>query len=208
MKKCEKCGQPLNESGICDNCQETVDTEAKKKKSKFTAAKERFIKDGKNAVIGFIIRRVVSLVLSALLGAGIVFFAQFTLRDDFEDYYYDELKYMMTDFMAVYEYVHRAQDMDFDELRVYYEEHHIHEKAKDLLKKATAYSSDVEEINMVHTQYVDACNALIDLSSLVYVSSTMEEDLSVQFAAEMKSLTVKIEIFNETTDKLCEKYDI
>ena len=98
--------------------------------------------------------------------------------------------------------------MDFDELRVYYEEHHIHEKSKDLLKKATAYSSDVEEINMVHTQYVDACNALIDLSSLVYVSSTMEEDLSVQFAAEMKSLTVKIEIFNETTDKLCEKYDI
>lgn len=199
----------VNEN-ISDELPEGADEKDGKFKTAVVKVKKNIKSNGKTAIINFIVRQIITCILSAALGAGIVFFAQNTFEEDFEDYYHGTLVELSRDSQEILPFF-EVVISDFENAWVYYEENDIDYKSKELLKKASAYHSNNEEINRLHALFVDYCEELYETSRLAYYSSKKGEnieDIAVEYLTKAGNLEIKLKIFVEEKNKLCEKHDI
>ena len=137
-----------------------------------------------------------------------VLVTQATFKEDFKDYNKKVLKGWRGDFQMVTSGITGVVGKGFDETVDYFEENDISDKAKKLYKEAKAYASEDEDINMIHNQFTDICEEMLNISTMVEVASQNEKDIMVEYYTAIDMLATKIEIYQEMYSDLCAKYEI
>lgn len=181
---------------------------ALKKKEKMGKFKEKMIEKGKDSIISVILKKIVGCVLSAILSAALVLFTQFSFKDNIQDYrtfYNSEIKTRGEELLS---YVPKIEKMDSQEFAKYCEQNHVYEKATELLKKLYSYSSDDEDINLMHKHITAIYEDVYDLALLAYSDGYTEGDLSGMMRATALKITSKVQIFKEVKAEIYQKHKI
>ncbi len=241
MGVCENCGKTIDDGKkLCAECVETrmkagaeavaevaVKTaeeaeKSEKEQGKFSKLKKLIIRNGKDSVVNFLIRKVFFCLLSAILSAAIVFFTQSSFKEDFEDYYKntfmplsEEIKELAFDIDHFDDFMELGRTLDgMDEdgesqlATEILEASTLMEQATGIYKKAVSYSSSNKEITKLHNRLIDICEELQNITALVYTSMHMKVDYSVEYYAALQTLNSKSTIYKEMRDEMCQKHGI
>ena len=205
----EKQNMEIKEEFSCEEFDVNADgTKSKKVKNAVVNAKNMVKDNGKTAVVNFFMRRLITWVLSAILSATLVLFAQHSFRENFEDYYYNTFESMSEEMGVVCEYILDAENIDFRNAPERYKSGDMYKRARELYMKAAAYSSEEEEINRMHSRFVDVCEDMLRMVSLMSVAANEEQDIEVEFYEEFLVLEAKLMTFKDVSEEICRENDI
>jgi len=198
--------------------EDVTETKDGKVKGILKKSGKKIAKNGKESVINFIIKKVITCLLTSIVSMFLVLFAQGEFKSDIKEYKEfcnDELGDKLID---VAMFIDDTINMEFDDIIQLYNDNDIYEKSKDLLRTAHDFQSDNAEINKVHNQLISCCEDLVDVSSMIVCTSAVEKQKAVndrdyssfaaQYLTKAMAFQAKMEVYKESRNELLKKYDL
>ena len=189
------------------NDTEVNKTSQKKKrkiKEKQKEITEKIKKNGKESAANFIIKRGISYLLTVLLSAGTVLWAQWNFEDGFVDYYKDAYTPVSQELAVINEFIEYAKSENNspeDIVRVY-NDNKLYDRTYAVMNFTVSYSSDNKDIMRYHSAFTDYMNEVLDLSTLLYVKNKYQKDNDTDIYVTETKLQLKYDIFKDIEDDI------
>ncbi len=235
MNSCTNCGKSLDGDVIfCTDCgtpvkaekndlaevetssTELAEVEAKTIRKKLGKSKTKIVEKGKESAVNFIVRKIITWILTAIISVVTVYISQADFKGEFRDYYNNTARPMVQKMTEVNDFIQMVEaGANFENITEYYEENKIGEKVEELYKMTLSCPSDHKDVVKFHNAFSAVCEEMLEVTMVYFEGSELgqkvelsQENYALEINLAVADFKTKAEVLESVKNELMEKYGL